>query len=800
MIKNYLTTAFRNLSRHRVQSIVNISGLVVSIAAFLLLYLIIRYESSFDDFHKNKNSIYRVVRIGKNPVNREYRTGVPFPVTFALRKDFPQLANTAAICADNDVQVQITGSDGTVIKKFKEKTGVFIAEPQFFQIFDFALDAGDPKSALKEPNTVLLTSDVAEKYFGETNAAIGKTLKIDGILVKVTGILHRLPDNTDFPLKAVISYVTLKNYANLDNWMNISDNNYCFVQLEKNGSPGAFGKLLDQFTETHIKPVNPGYTLSPQPLSEIHYDERYGNFNGRTFSRDLILALVLIGVFLLIIACVNFINLSTAQAMNRSREVGVRKVLGGKRLELILQFLGETGITSLLAFIFALFIVLACLPLVNTILDIHLSPSHLFSLSSLMAMLGILIMVTFLSGFYPAMVLSGFKPAIVLKSAIGPDNHKGVMFRRGLVVSQFVIAQALIVGTMVIAFQMDYFSRADMGFRKNAIVNAGIPGDSLSLSRVDGVKQELEKIPGVEQISLSAFAPSSVGGWFTDLRTGENTSKQADMVVCMKLADTAFFRLYGLHLAAGRAYFPSDTVREYVVNETLVRKLGYRRPADAIGKEVNVNGKLFPIVGVVKDFHESSLRDPISNIVMTTWKSQYGLANVKIDLHKAKEVLASMEAVWNKNFPDYVFEYHFLDQSIAEYYISENQLSLLYKIFSAIAIFVSCLGLYGLVSFLAVQRKKEIGIRKVLGAPVHDILIMLSKEFTILITIAFLIAAPIAWYFMSRWLEQYTYRIVLSIWFFVATIFFSLCVAWLTVGYTAVKAARANPVNSLRSE
>ncbi|HXB45657.1 MAG TPA: FtsX-like permease family protein, partial [Puia sp.] len=448
----------------------------------------------------------------------------------------------------------------------------------------------------------------------------------------------------------------------------------------------------------------------------------------------------------------------------------------------------------------SLMIVFICIPFVNNLLDIHLSASVLYGAKLILFMICALLLVTILSGFYPALVLSGFKSVNVLKGALTLDNNKGIFFRRGLVVFQFVIAQVLILGTLVVASQMDYFRNADMGFRKDAVINAGFPGDSLSRTKADLLRNELNKIPGMENVSLSTFAPSAGGGWYTDLRVNNNKSNTPDMIVCMKPADTSFFRLYNLLLVAGRIYFPSDTMREFVVNETVVKELGIQNPKDAIGKSINVNGKTCPIVGVVKDFHVNSLRDPIGAVVLTTMKDQYGLANIKINMTKAKAIIASMQNIWNKNFPNYVFEYNFLDQSIADYYKQENQLSQLYKIFSGIAIFISCLGLYGLISFMAVQRKKEIGIRKVLGAAVKDIVVMLSKEFTILITIAFLIASPIAWYFMHQWLQQYTYRITLGLWFFVVTILCSLCIAWLTVGYTAIKAAVANPVTSLRTE
>ena len=799
MFKNYFKTALKNLQRHKSNSFINIAGLAVGFAAFLLIFLVVQYEESFDDFHANKNEIYRLVRIGRNERENEYRSGVPFPVTQTLRADFPQLKNASAIFCDNNVQVNIPAADGSVQKKFKEQY-VFSAEPQFFKMFNFPLTAGDISTALKDVNTVLLTKDVASKYFGDWHAAINKTVNLYGLSMKVTGILNNTPANTDFPLSIVVSYATIMKYSNPNDWGSISDRNYCFVQLNKNASVSQFNKMLDRFTDKHIKPVNPNYSLLLQPLKEIHYDDRFGNFTGRTFSKDLIFALSLIGIFLLVIACVNFINITTAQAVNRAREVGVRKVLGSSRKQLIWQFLGETGITTFCALTGSVIIAIVCLQAVNSLLDIHLTTTNLFNTQFVLFIILALIVVTFLSGFYPALVLSGFKSINVLKSTF-TVNNKGISLRRALVVFQFVIAQALIIGTLIVASQMNYFRNADMGFNKNAIINAGIPGDSLSQTKMEVLYNELSKINGVQQVSFSAFAPAGDGGWYTDL-TKENNQKEngSTMIVSMKPADTGYFNLYDLRFVAGRVYFPADTMREIVVNETITKNLGYNDPNKAIGKLVNVNGRLWPIVGVIKNFHAYSLRDSIGPVVLTTMKGAYGLANIKIDMNKAKQTIAALQNLWNKYFPDFVFEYKFLDQSIADYYKQENELSILYKIFSGIAIFISCLGLYGLISFMAVQRRKEIGIRKVLGAPVRDIVIMLSKEFTILIAIAFLIASPIAWYFMHQWLQQYTYRIIMGAGFFIATIVCSLFIAWLTVGYTAIKAAIANPVKSLRTE
>lgn len=799
MIKNYFKTALRNLGRRKVNSIINISGLAVGFAAFLLIFLVIRYEQSFDTFHTKKDSIYRVVRVAKNKADDGYRSGAALPVTAALRTDYPQLAGVAAIAGDFNVQVVVPGADGSAAKKFDEGNGLFFAEPQFFKLFDFGLAAGNIKDALNAPNTALFTKATATKYFGDWKTAVGKTLKMDGQIIKVTGILNDVPPNTDFPIKGVLSYETLRHYADFNNWGSLNDADYCFVQLAPGETKAHFDKLLNGFLGRHTSPSNAGYDLLLQPLNEMHFDTRLSNYSGRTFSKDLIFALGAIGIFLLVIACVNFINLTTAQAVNRSKEVGVRKVLGGSRLQLMMQFFGETGITCLLAMIAAAGMVFICILAINNLLDIHIAATVLYSAGMLLFMLLALVLVTAFSGFYPAWVLSGFKSVTVLKGSAGADRQKGISFRRGLVVFQFVIAQTLIIATLIVMSQMNYFRMADLGFNKDAVITAGFPNDSLGASKMDILRNELVKLPGVQNFSFSMASPNG-GGYYTDLRKPENRDVKPEMVTNINDADTGFFKLYHLQLAAGRIYHASDTVREYVVNETVVRNLGLPNAQAAIGKMININGKILPIVGVLKDFHVNSLRDPLVPVAMSTMKKTYGLVSLKIDLSRASTVLASMEKIWNQNFPEYTFQYSFLDQSIEKSYQQENQLSQLYKIFAGIAIFISCLGLYGLVSFMAVQRKKEIGIRKVLGAPVRDILVMLSKEFTLLITIAFLIATPISWYFMNQWLQHYAYRIMIGVGFFAATIAGSLVIAWLTVGYTAIKAALANPVRSLRSE
>jgi len=807
MIKSYLKIAWRNTIRHKTYTVINVAGLAVGFAAFLLIFLVVRYEQSFDQFHVHKNQLFRLIRVAtrneaRNEGHKSYRMGVPFPVPPSLRSNFPQLANAGAIVPDDFVQVIIGDNGNGAAKRFREEHGIFFAEPQFFDMFSFPLVAGEYRNSIKLPNNVLLTQSLGDKYFGHWQKATGKMMRMDGIPMRVCGILKDMPANTDFPMKAVLSYATHQSYADLKRFMNdfgyIEEDNYCFVQLNESESPEQFKHQLKQYSDRYIKPFDKGYFLSIQPLNEMHFDARYGTFNGRVFSENIIIVLSTIGIFLLVVACVNFINLSTAQAVNRAREVGVRKVLGSNRSQLILQFLGEAAVVSCFALFIALAAVLFAIPAINNLLDIHLTASALYNGNMIFFLVSALAAVILLAGFYPAFLLSGFNPVQVLKSTLSAQQG-GISLRRGLVIFQFFTAQALIIVTMVMVAQMSYVNTADMGFKKEAILTAELPQDSIGFAKRAVLRDELLKIPGIEKVSFGTGAP--IGGrWFIDLRTLDHVGKAPNMIIAYKMSDTGFFNLFHLQFIAGRPYYDSDTTREFVVTENVTRNLGYSDPQRAIGKRIIVNGFNRPIVGVVKNFHTDSYRFSMVPVVMTTDRRGYGRVSVKLNLAQAKPALAAMEKLWGKYYPDFAFTNSFLDQDIAAYYRQETQLSQLYKLFAAVAIFISCLGLYGLVTFMAVQRRKEIGVRKVLGAPVSAILILLSREFTLLIGIAFLIAAPMAWYLMHSWLQQYAYHIHLGTGIFAITIIGSIMIAWATVGYTAIKAALANPAKSLRNE
>jgi putative ABC transport system permease protein len=804
MIKNYFKTAFRNIKRNKSYAVINVLGLAIGIATSLLIFLVIQFETSFDNFHSKKNNIYRVCTEFHNQDGASYSGGIAFPVAPQLRLDFPQLKEVACIFRMGDGQITVQSDANNQQKKLHEDN-IFYAEPMFFKMFDFSFLAGNATTSLTEPNSVVLTQKIAEKYFGDWKSAIGKIIKHDNkYTYKVTGILKNVPANTDFPLSVVVSYATLKNTGierNLNDWVSTFSDACTFVVLPSELSPVKFNAQLRSFAKSHKPAEYSKDAFVTQPLSEIHYDDRFGNFTSHTFSHSLVKALALIGIFLISIACVNFINLATAQAVNRSKEVGVRKVLGSNRFQLAFQFLGETALITVSAAVIAVIITETALPFLNKLLVVKMTMNFISNPILILFILIVSLLVTLLSGLYPAIILSGFNPVTALKSKISSKMVGGISLRRALVVLQFAIAQILIIGMLIVVSQMNFFRNASLGFDKAAIINVPVPGDSISHTKIDYLRNNLLRDPDIKNVSFSYASPSSDGNWESDFKF-DHATKNTDFSANLKWADVDYFKTYNMQFVAGRPYYPSDTIREFVVNETLLRKLGVRNPNDIIGKELNFWDGAFKasIVGVVRDFNSYSLRQPMAPVVLSTWKSVYQTINIKMKPGTKKATLANVEKLWNEAYPEYVYQYKFLDETIANFYKQENQLSMLYKIFAGIAILISCLGLYGLVSFMAVQRTKEVGIRKVLGASVQNIVYLLSKEFTLLIIIAFVISAPVAYYIMHKWLQNYTYRIELGAFIFLLAIISSLIIAWITVGQRAIKAALANPVKSLRTE
>ncbi len=802
MFKNYFKTAIRNFRRNKSYAIINMLGLAIGIAACFLIFLVVQFESSFDNFHLKKNSIYRVSTEFHDQDGISYSDGVGFPVAKALRIDFRQIKQVASIFRDGG---QITVENGTTQQNKLQENNFYYTEPEFFSVFNFGWLAGTAATSLNNPSSAVLTQATAEKYFGNWKSAIGKTIKYaNKDLYTITGILKNPPHNTDFPLSIVVAYSALAhtNTKNsLDDWVSTSGTAYTFVVLPPELSVSKFNTQLKTFAKNHKPAESASDSYIAQPLSEIHYDERFGNYNGHTFSHSLVNALSLIGVFLIVIACVNFINLATAQAVNRSKEVGVRKVLGSNRKQLAMQFLGETALIVVTAIIVAVGITAVTLPFLNKLLETQISINFITNTSLIVFLLSAAVLITLLAGIYPAIILSRFNPITALKSKVTAKMVGGISLRRALVVLQFAIAQILIIGMFIVVTQMNFFRNASLGFSKAAVITVPLINDSVNLTKMDYLRNQLLNNPDIQNVSFSFASPSDNHNWTSDFKF-DHSLKTSRFNANLKWADPDYFKTFNLQFLAGRAYSNSDTVREFVVNETLIRKLGIADPQKAIGKQIDFwdGSKVANIVGVVKDFNSYSLREPISPVVLSTWKQVYRTINIKIKASAEKVVLPYVEKLWTSQFPDYAYDYKFLDQTIENFYKQENQLSQLYKIFAGIAIFISCLGLYGLVSFMAVQRTKEMGIRKVLGASVRNIVYLLSKEFTLLIIIAFAIAAPVSYYIMSKWLQNYTYRIPLGISVFLFAIISSVIIAWITVAHQAIKAAVASPVKSLRTE
>lgn len=803
MLKNYFRISLRNLRRNKGYTIINILGLSMGIAICLLIFLVINFESGFDNFHKNKNRIYRVLTEYHHADSKEifYGRAVPFgfpPVIRSLRG----VQESAPVFSNNDVQIVIPGIDNNASKKFKEEHGVFYTTPGFFKIFDFPLLSGSYET-LADPNNALVTKSIAEKYFGNWKDAIGKTIKINNsYTIKVNGVLADVPVNTGFPLKVVISYGTgfTKGFLHSTDFDGTNSSNGCYVLLSPNVSGSGLNSQLIAYSKKLKSPDNKDVQVA-QPLEEVHFDTQAGDYSGKTISRKLINGLWMIGAFILLIACVNFINLSTAQAVNRAKEVGVRKVLGSNKWQLKLQFLSETFLIVLASVVLSLILAIIVLPYINRLLELSIGVNREIGASILLFLTITAVSVTLLAGFYPSIVLSGFNPINALKSKLTAKASKGFTLRRGLVVFQFIIAQALIIATLVIAKQMAFFTSQPLGFDKNAIVNIPVPEDSVSNTKLDFLKKQLKTINGIQVVSLNSNTPVEDNNDNWSNITYDHAVKQTDFYSILKEADNEYVPTFKLPLVAGRNLNPSDTISEFLVNEMVLRNLGVKDPQMALNKEIFLWGHhRGPIVGVLKDFNTRSFRDDLAPLIIVSSKRDYSEASIKLDSKDLKGSMSLIEKKWNEIFPDFVFEYKFLDDKVQDFYKQENRLGHLYKLFALIAIFLSCLGLYGLASFMAVQRIKEVGIRKVLGATGAHIVYLFSKEFVLLIAIAFAIATPLIWYFMHQWLQNYPFRIELSWWLFIIGGLASVIIALITVSFQAIKAAVANPVKSLRSE
>ncbi|TNE59262.1 MAG: FtsX-like permease family protein [Bacteroidetes bacterium] len=802
---NNLKIAWRALLRQRHFSLINILGLSVSIAACLLLFQMVRYELSFDRHHQKADRIFRIVTTEKNEHDAQFTSGIPIPAMDAMAANIPQFEVFTRL---HSFYPQIASPDAPGLKFSTDglKEVAAFAEPNFFQIFDWDWLAGDPGSSLSEPNTVVLTESLAEKCFGSWQVAMGKTLLLDQDLeLAIRGIIVDPPANSDFQFNLLASYETLRKHPDIfgytPNWNNISSNDQAWALLHHPDQEKEAARLLaevgkeeyadDVFKKKHLL----------QALSEQHFNDQIGHLGTHSVTPERLWTLSLIGLLVLIMACFNFINLATAQAGARSREVGVRKTLGSTRNQLMQQFLGEAAVTVFLSVVAGALLATTFSPFLPMISEVPRSLPF-FSDWQTLAFLGLLFLgISLLAGFYPAFVLAGFDPVQALKNNLQTRVFAGLSLRKVLVFLQFGIAQVLIIGTLVTISQMEYIRNLDLGYQPDLVYTInGLNADSSSTPLLAAFKNQLLQMPEIQSVSYSSDPPTSGNNWDSNFSFGHQAN-DAPFNTSLKIADAEYLNTYGFRLLAGVPYRESDTTRTVVVNMLLLERLGITDPKEAIGKELRLGGGVWrPIVGVVQDFTANSAREPVKPMTILPAKQFYSTVGIKIKPGNVDQTIAHIGQTFAATFPDQVLDGQFLDDRIAQFYRAENRFAALAKAFAVLAIFISCLGLFGLASLLVAQKTKEIGIRKVLGASVTGVVGLLSVDFVKLVLIAFLVAAPVAWYMMQVWLQDFVFRTPIHWWIFLLTAVLVLGVAFFTVSLQVVKAASANPVNSLRNE
>ena len=805
MFSQGIKQIFRSLWRYKSFTVINLLGLSIGIAATVILFLIAQYENSFDQHHSNTDQLFRIVRKDVNPDKDEYGANVPYPTARFFRGEYAGAQATQLHFAD-DMDVRIGNNS-----PFEEKNVLF-ADSLFFRVMDFAnvkdfWVIGNPQTALAEPRKVLLTESTAKKYFGTANA-VGQLIRLSNKEdVQVTGIVKDPPATSHLPFSMIVSFSTLTADFNagigLDQWGSVSGG-YCYVRLnnatEKASAEKALASIVQKKAENESEKRRKMYL---QPVHEIHFDPVFEGSNpSYTVSPRYLTMLLLLGGFILLIACVNYINLSTSLAFTKSKEVGIRKTIGASRLQLFFHYLGETFFLTSIATIIGIILAVSMLPLVNGMLNKSIEAAQLASPSFIGAALVALLLVSFISGVYPAIILSGFNPIYSLKNTVVLPGRSSTVLRKGLVVFQFAISVTLIICTIVIARQMDYFGGKELGFNKEAVVEVGLPvPDS---ARREKFRALLQTNSSIQNLSFCLGAPISDNGFSTSLKAQE-LSTTTDYNIKLIPSDSSYLKTYGLQLIAGRNFLAGEEKvwgSGIMVNETLVKTLGYKNAADVLGKKITIGlNDLSPvIIGVIKDFHVSSLHKSIDPVGLLPFSYFYYAAGIRIESGNTQGTLAHIESAWKKVYPESVYSVTFIDETLAKSYEQETKNYALFKAFSGISIFICCMGLWGLIAFVVVRKTKEIGIRKVLGASVNGIVVLLSKDFLKLVFIALLVASPVAWYFMNKWLEGFAYRVDISWWVFAIAGLAALTIALITISFQAVKAGLANPVKNLRTE
>lgn len=809
MIKNYLRSAIRNITRHKFISFINIFGLTIGLTCGMLILIYIVKELSYDKFNTNAKDIYRVTRSFNTPdgVQSLFLGSIAPPFGPLLKNEFPDIKKVT----------QIRGN-GNVAMRYKDKLltekGSYFADENFFNIFSVKTIKGDPATALSDPFTVMMTEEMARKYFGNEDP-MNKEIRLDNQFnFKVTGIYKPFPANSQLHPEMLLSFITLKDstlYGDKQLHTNWGNNDfYTYLLLPPNYNTDRLESLFPAFLDKYVHfPGQPGNyresknsKLHIQKLLNIHLHSHLDAEIETNGDIKRVYIFSAIALFILLIACINYMNLSTARSTLRAKEIGIRKVIGAQQKEILVQFLSESVLITCFSLLLALVFTWLLVPLVNKFSDLDLSFSSLYQPQVLLSIILLPFVIGLISGIYPAIFMSSFKPVKVLKGIlkVGSGN---VSFRKVLVVLQFSISIILIVATTIVFQQLRYIQQKSLGFDKEHIITMDNPFPN---TQFETFKNEVTKNSSIKELGRSSRIPS---GRLLDnqgVSAFEGASSQAiNADVKYVNADYGFIPTYGMKMAAGRNFsrdFATDS-NNYVINAATVKVLGWKTPENAVGKSLSYGGVKGKVIGVVNDFHFESLHQNIIPLLMrmpSFQNNNYGRLSIKISGNNINSTINTIRGAWRKLQPETPFEYTFLDERFQKLYNSEQQQGNLFTIFSFIAIFIACLGLFGLSAFTITQRVKEIGVRKVLGASIPQIVTELSKDFLKLVLIASVIALPIAWYSMSKWLLDFAFRISIQWWVFVMAGIIAVVIAFVTISFQSIKAAMANPVKSLRSE
>ncbi|MEE9362026.1 MAG: ABC transporter permease [Cellulophaga sp.] len=805
MFRNYIKIAWRNLTKNKSYSSINIGGLAIGIAACLLILHYVNFELSYENFHDKKDRIYRVQqnRYNNGKMSTQWAAGA-FAVGNTFKEHIPEIEDYVKVIETRDIVVKTKNE----LLKIEE---VFFASKSFFTLFSYPLLHGDPATVLNEPNTAAISESIALKIFGIVNV-VGEYLPISGgRTYKITGVFKDMPVNSQLQPNFLASYSTFVSMnttedSNPEMWWN-SDGCITYVILQEGVTPtnveAKFISIVEENNGDHLRQYNSAVTYNLQPLTNIHLGENYmmepsPNNDGKT-----IYLLLGIAFFILIIAWINYINLATARAINRAKEVGIRKAIGSQRKQLIMQFFFESALFNGIAIVLALLLIVIVLPAFNTLSGQQISYA-LFSQNRFWIGLSSLFIVgVFLSGAYPAFVLSSFKPIDVLKgNMIG--TKQGGLLRKSLVVFQFAASLFLLVGTLTVYKQIQFMRNQSLGIdiEQTLVIAPPIVTDSTFTNKMSSLKAELLNYSPIKGIAASTSIPGSEVGWNAGgikLTTQEDTEGKQYRIIGV---DYDYLDLFDLKLIAGRAFseeFGADP-SSVIFNKIGIEQLGFTSSEEAIGKEIDFWGEQYTIVGVTDNFHQESLQASYDPMILRLFPSVRGYISIKTSTNELAQTINEVATKWDAFFPGNTFEYFILDDHYNKQYNADQRFGKVFGLFSILAILVACLGLFGLASFTALQRKKEIGIRKVLGASILSILKLLYKEFGVLLGVAFILAIPIAWLTTTSWLEEYAFRINLHWSFFLLPFLAIATVAFITVSFQTIKASLANPVKSLRTE